>query len=136
VPFPANGTNQVWSQEFLPWFAGRSTVAVLYDADDWTDAIIRGLERLARHGLWCLMAPNVIVATSVVRNLHRIAPGRAIFHLDRWDLLRAPLLPTALVFSFRRLHWRTAGLGAWSSRPPVRGTRDTRPPRSVSITRQ
>lgn len=99
VPFPANGTNQVWSQEFLPWFAGRSTVAVLYDAEDWTDAIIRGLERLARHGLWCLMAPNVIVATSVVRNLHRIAPGRAIFHLDRWDLLRAPLLPTALVFS-------------------------------------
>lgn len=48
--------------------------------------------------MWCLLAPRRVLESSAVRDLHRIAPGRAIFHLDRWDQLHAPLLPTALVY--------------------------------------
>jgi hypothetical protein len=38
------------------------------------------------------------MALPKVKGLHQIAPHRAVFHLERWDVLRAPNLPTTLVF--------------------------------------
>jgi ATP-dependent DNA helicase RecQ len=96
----ARSMAHAWSASLQQWFGGQAALAVLYDAngDRWIADVVRTLERLARSGMWCLMAPRAILESSAVRDLHRIAPGRAIFHLDRWDQLHAPMLPTALVY--------------------------------------
>ena len=100
APFPARSTAQAWSDRPSAVVRGHRALVVLYDATatDGSEDMARTLERLARSGMWCLMAPSAVLESSAVRDLHRIAPGRAIFHLDRWDQLRAPLLPTALVY--------------------------------------
>ena len=100
APFPARSTSHVWSARLQPWFAGQSALAVLYDIDaaPRESLLPRALERLARNGLWCLWGPPDLLASTDVAGLHRVAPGRAIFHLQRWDQLHAPALPTALVF--------------------------------------
>jgi ATP-dependent DNA helicase RecQ len=101
TPLPARSTSHVWSPQLQPWFAGQTSLVVLYDAVEsgLNDLLTRALERLARHGMWCLAGPAELLARTAVANLHRLAPGRAIFHLTRWDQLHAPLLPTALVFA-------------------------------------
>lgn len=100
IPLPARCTSHVWSPQLQPWFAGQSSLVVLYDGErgDLSDLMVRALQRLARHGMWCLAGPQRLLALPAVAELHRIAPGRAIFHLARWDQLHAPLLPTALVY--------------------------------------
>jgi hypothetical protein len=48
--------------------------------------------------MWCVAGPERLLRLPAVADLHRIAPGRAIFHLSRWNQLHAPLLPTALIY--------------------------------------
>jgi superfamily II DNA/RNA helicase len=100
APFPARSTSHLWSARLQPWFAGQASLAVLYDSEqvERNGVLARALERLARHGMWCLWGPPDLLAAPEVTSLQRFAPGRAIFHLDRWDQLHAPVLPTALVF--------------------------------------
>jgi superfamily II DNA helicase RecQ len=97
-PRPAVTTDQTWHPAFEPWFAGEEVLVATYRiAEDWTDNVIRGLERLTRRGMWCLLAPEEITEQDAVRQLHRHAVGDAIFQLQRWNSLWPPVLPTALV---------------------------------------
>lgn len=100
APLPAQSTSHIWAEPVRPWFAGQSALAVLYSEteDGWVANVVRALERLVRLGMWALWAPPRVLADDGVRSLYRFAPGRAVFHLDRWDRLHAPLLPTALVY--------------------------------------
>ena len=100
TPLPARSGRHSWAPPLRPWFGGRAALVVTYNpVIGWPDDVVRALERLARLGLWAIRAPDSILRDEVVIGLHRYAAGRAIFHLGLWDRLRAPPLPTALVFS-------------------------------------
>jgi hypothetical protein len=100
VPRPARSFDRTWAKPFRPWFAGQSALVVSYDTPEaWEDVCIRVVERLTRLGMWCLAGNETFMALPKVKDLHQIAPHRAVFHLGRWDALHAPNLPTALIFA-------------------------------------
>ena len=102
VPRPARSLDRAWAPSLQPWFGGLTVLVVTYEAGDrWEDVCTRVSERLARLGMWCLAANPRFMSLPKVRDLHQIAPHRAVFQLERWDTLYAPNLPTALVFAPR-----------------------------------
>lgn len=60
---------------------------------------MRVLDGLAARGMWCLAAPEMIRDIPEVQQLYRRAPAGVIFELQSWDLLHAPLQPSALVIA-------------------------------------
>jgi ATP-dependent DNA helicase RecQ len=99
-PRPARSFDQNWSPTLRPWFAGQRALVVTYDAqDNWEEACVPLVQRLARLGMWCLGGSRVFMTRPKVADLHQFAPHRAVFHLERWDVFSAPNLPTALVYA-------------------------------------
>lgn len=101
VPLPVQSADHAWADVLRPWFAGQSALAILYDERNpsWDADVVRALERLVRLGMWALRAPQAMLTNERVQTLYRFAPRRAVFHLERWDRLYAPNLPTALVYT-------------------------------------
>jgi superfamily II DNA/RNA helicase len=99
TPRPAASLQRSWAPTIRRWFGGQRVLVVVYEPErSWHDACVQACERLARLGLWCLAAPPEFMSLPRVRALHKFAPHRAVFLLERWDSLRAPRLPTALVY--------------------------------------
>ena len=140
-PHPAVSSDQAWHPSFQPWFAGQPVLVATYRASqEWPGAVIRALERLTRRGLWCLLAPEHVLGSEPVQQLHRHAVGGAIFNLRSWNSLWAPALPTALVFApgdpVSADQLRPAGHAACWSCQTTHAIRATQRTRSGSITNQ
>lgn len=100
VPRPARSFDRSWAPQLQSWFGGHSALVMTYEPmGKWQSLCVQALERLTRLGMWCLAANDDLMALPKVQALHKIAPHRAVFHLERWDALRAPHLPTAIVFA-------------------------------------
>lgn len=99
TPRPAVSLDRAWAPTIRPWFGGRQVLVVLYEPDDsWCEIATQLCERFARQGLWCIGGPREFVELPRIEALFQLAPHRAVFVLDAWDRLRAPKLPTVLVF--------------------------------------
>jgi superfamily II DNA or RNA helicase len=100
TPRPATSFDQRWHESLEPWFGGMAALAVTYEpATGWEQDCFQVMKRLARLGMWCLVAPERFLAMSDVQDLYRTSPHGVIFHLDRWDALHAPNLPTGILFA-------------------------------------
>ena len=99
TPRPATSLDRVWAPSIRQWFGGQRALVVSYEpTESWHDVVTQLCERFARLGLWCIAGPGDVVGSPKVEALYQLAPHRAVFVLDAWDRLRAPNLPTVLVF--------------------------------------
>lgn len=98
-PRPAVSLDRAWAPSLRQWFGGQRVLAALYDpTESWRDVATQLCERFARLGLWCIAGPSDFLQLPKVLALYQLAPHQAIFVFDQWDRLRAPNLPTVLVF--------------------------------------
>jgi ATP-dependent DNA helicase RecQ len=100
TPRPAVSLDRTWATAIRQWFGGQQVLAVLYEPDDeWADTVTQVCERLARLGLWCIAGPAQVVKLPRIDALFQLAPHRAVFVLGSWERLRAPNLPTVLIYA-------------------------------------
>lgn len=96
APTPVRAQLDRWSRALQPYFAGQRTLGLTYADDQWEDGVIRLLERLASHGMWCIHAPD-LATHGRMAGMYRLTPHGALFSLETWTSFWSPGLPTAIV---------------------------------------